>query len=166
MSPPSPYALRAATPDDAREIIAVHRSAVLGVAARRYGDAIARSWAAPDTQAHEAVLRAVIASENERMVVATSDGSVVAFGSILIAEASLRALYVRAELNGKGIGTALLAALIAEAGRRGLTRLSMNASLNAAEFYAKRGFVKVADGFQELRDGARMPCVAMTKALT
>lgn len=157
--------LREAAPDDARGIITVHRSAVLGVAKERYGEAIAWSWAAPETEAHEAILRAAIASDDERMLVAMRVGAIVSFGSIIVSTSSLRALYVHADHIGQGVGSALLSALEAEAKRRGLTRLSMNASLNAEGFYTRRGYRTLSQGLQTLRDGTEMPCLAMAKAL-
>lgn len=53
-------------------------------------------------------------------------------------------LFVRTRYSGRGIATALLAH--AEAGCRsaGLPVLTVNASLNAQEYYARRGFVASA----------------------
>ncbi|GAC1550721.1 MAG: GNAT family N-acetyltransferase [Vulcanimicrobiaceae bacterium] len=47
---------------------------------------------------------------------------------------------VRAEGRGRGVGAALLAALVAEARRRGFARAHLHAQTHAAAFYRKAGF--------------------------
>ncbi len=47
---------------------------------------------------------------------------------------------VRANARGRGVGNALLAALVAEAKQRGFRRAHLHAQTHAAEFYRKAGF--------------------------
>ncbi len=47
---------------------------------------------------------------------------------------------VRREARGRGVGAALLAALVAEARRRGLARAHLHAQTHAMAFYRKAGF--------------------------
>lgn len=47
---------------------------------------------------------------------------------------------VGAEARGRGVGRALLAALTAEAKKRGFLRAHLHAQTHAAEFYRKAGF--------------------------
>ena len=65
----------------------------------------------------------------------------------------------------QGIGTMLLAAVEATAQTLGITRLSLDSSLNAVEFYASAGYSAVAEATHELEPGVHIPCVTMQKAL-
>ena len=51
--------------------------------------------------------------------------------------------------RGQGLGTRLLAALVAAARQRGLERVYLHAQLQAVAFYEQRGFVKNGDEFVE-----------------
>jgi len=62
---------------------------------------------------------------------------------------------------GCGVGLCLLEAAQDSARRRGHTMLQLSAQTQAAEFYARAGFVAVGDAYQE----AGIPHVAMQKAL-
>ena len=157
--------IRPAVPADARAIIAVHHAAVMRTAAECYSADILTVWAAPLTAAHEAWMASIIGAPGEWMLVAEFGGGLAGFGSILAAQAQLRALYVHPDFGGQGVGGALLTALEASARESGMSELSMDASLNAEAFYARRGFVATARGFHALRDGGRMACVTMRKTL-
>jgi GNAT superfamily N-acetyltransferase len=50
-------------------------------------------------------------------------------------------MFVREELRGRGIGSALLAAVVAAAGERGYARLVLSPSARALPFYRRAGFV-------------------------
>lgn len=71
-------------------------------------------------------------------LVACIRGRVVGTGTL--DGAQIRRLYLEPALQGRGIGSLLLAALEAEAARRGLELLTLNSSLTAIRFYARRGY--------------------------
>ena len=51
--------------------------------------------------------------------------------------------------RGHGVGAALLQALIAEAARRGLREVALNAQTHALAFYRRHGFEAVGEVFME-----------------
>ena len=61
--------------------------------------------------------------------------------------------------RGHGVGAALLQALIAEAGRRGMARLVLSAQTHALGFYARFGFVPEGEVYEE----AGLPHQVMTR---
>lgn len=63
--------------------------------------------------------------------------------------------------RGRGVGKALLAAVIDEARARGHRALALSAQVHAAGFYARAGFTAVGEPYDE----AGIPHVAMQKTL-
>jgi putative acetyltransferase len=161
----APTSIRPATLDDARSILEVHRSAVLRTAARQYAPDVLSAWAAPLDPGNVERMAGIITSNSELILVAEIHEQIVGFGSIVPKNSELRAVYVHPDYGRGGIGGRLLAALEALARQRRLSELTMDASLNAEDFYANRGFVALERGEHALRTGVRMPCVKMRKAL-
>jgi len=64
--------------------------------------------------------------------------------------------------RGRGVGRALLAAVIEAAQARGHDTLRLSAQAHAAAFYARAGFVAVGDEYEE----AGIPHIAMQKRLS
>ncbi len=73
-------------------------------------------------------------------------------------------LYVHKDHQGRGVATALLAALEARAREAGLTRLTTNASRIAKPFFLRRGFTLLASQRVERR-GVEIENFRMEKAL-
>jgi putative acetyltransferase len=67
-------------------------------------------------------------------------GGVVGYGHLVPAERAVRAVYVRPEAAGDGVGTALLDALESRARDLRLDALTLHASLNAVGFYERAGY--------------------------
>lgn len=63
--------------------------------------------------------------------------------------------------RGRGVGGALLAALLAEAQRRGLSPVRIHAQVHAVPFYERFGFVREGEVFME----AGIPHVEMVRSL-
>jgi len=63
--------------------------------------------------------------------------------------------------RGRGVGAAVLDALLARAVARGMERAVLNAQTQAREFYARFGFIQVSDEFME----AGIPHVTMERRL-
>jgi putative acetyltransferase len=154
-----PLAIRPAIVDDAQRILEAHNAAVHRTAAGEYASDILAAWAAPR-------MARIIASQSELLLVAEIDERVVGFGSIIPKNSELRAVYVHPDFGRKGIGNRILSALEDLARQYALAELTMDASLNAEEFYRAHGYVVVDRGDHPLRTGARMRCVKMRKALT
>jgi len=91
----------------------------------------------------------VVAADDYRLYVtdgrcwaAEADGALLGFAALDETDGSLWALFVDPAGEGRGLGSALLAAAIAEARRRGLAALALTteAGTRAEAFYRRRGF--------------------------
>src|SRR5262245_2706152 len=100
-----------------------------------------------------------------RTVVAEIDGRPAAVAQLDVDAGALRALFVDATIQGRGLGRAMLAAVEARARAAGCSRLRGAMSLNAVPFYARAGF-RPCGGPTQLRSaGIRVPVVWMEKSL-
>lgn len=95
-------------------------------------------------------------------IVATSGNRVVGFASLDAASAELEFLYVDPLYAGRGIGRSLSQAIDAEARRRGLTRVGVTASLNAAPIYLRLGY-RHERRVEKTIDGVTLECHRMSK---
>ncbi|HEV2293195.1 MAG TPA: GNAT family N-acetyltransferase [Tepidisphaeraceae bacterium] len=164
---PTGVHLRAGTVADADDLVRVHFAAVHGTASTAYPSAVLHSWAvAPDDARRRAATRQAIERGDELFVVATLDGVVCGFGSIVPASGELRAVYVDPDFGGRGVGLALLRRLEEMASDHGMSELHMHASINAERFYVKHGYRVVRRGVHRLAGGIEMPCVTMSKGIT
>jgi GNAT superfamily N-acetyltransferase len=98
-------------------------------------------------------------------LVAEADGRIVGMTQVDPREDRLRALFVDAGVQRRGVGRALLAEVEARARRRGAVRLHGAMSLNAVPFYLRAGF-EPCDGPRRL-GSARVvvPVLRMQKHL-
>ncbi|MFB3825795.1 MAG: GNAT family N-acetyltransferase [Bryobacteraceae bacterium] len=153
--------IRNAAPADAGAIARVHRRAVEQLCAGHYPPEQIRAWAVPrGLPPFEEVLARTLVLVYER------EGAVAGFGQLDPEAAEIISLFVDPDRAGKGIGTALLAALEDAARRSGLKRLRLNSSLNAAGFYESRGYRREGPCTQLLPDGVtRVECIRMSKGL-
>ena len=87
-------------------------------------------------------------------------GRVVATGRLL-PDGHIGRMAVRRAARGAGVGGAVLQALIAEAARRGLPEVALNAQTHALAFYLRHGFEAVGEVFME----AGIPHRAMRRTL-
>jgi GNAT superfamily N-acetyltransferase len=98
-------------------------------------------------------------------LVAEIDGRMAAVAQLDLDAGVLRALFVDAGLQGRGIGRALLAAVETRARAAGCSRLRGAMSLNAVPFYASVGF-RARGGQARLRSAdVQVPVVWMEKSL-
>jgi len=88
------------------------------------------------------------------------DGGAIGTGRLL-PDGHIGRMAVRKEWRGRGVGAAILGALIAEARRLGHAEVALSAQTHALEFYRRFGFV--AEG--EVYDDAGIPHQAMRKRL-
>lgn len=96
--------------------------------------------------------------ERDEVIVAELDGEVAGFAALLLGDhAELDGLFVEPEHWRKGIGAALVDAVVHEARRQGLA-LMVVASPSAREFYEKCGFT--VEGEAETRFG---PALRMSR---
>lgn len=129
----SDFTIRAARAADAEAIFAVTRASVEGLAAGHYSPAQIAGWMGdrtPETYRAEAA--------SGRIKVAELRGRVVGYVDAVPGE--LTRLFLLPEAAGQGLGKALFAVGLdqARAGHAGPVRIE--ATLNAAPFYARQGF--------------------------
>ena len=75
-------------------------------------------------------------------------GRVIATGRLL-PDGHIGRMAVLRAARGAGVGGAVLQALIAEAARRGLREVALNAQTHALAFYLRHGFEAVGEVFME-----------------
>jgi ribosomal protein S18 acetylase RimI-like enzyme len=97
--------------------------------------------------------------------VAHDDSSQILGYGELVPPETLGAIYVAAPAGGRGVASALLRALEAEARDMGMKILKMESSLTAFAFYIKHGFRELERRRHPLADGLAMDCVFMEKML-
>jgi GNAT superfamily N-acetyltransferase len=79
--------------------------------------------------------------------------------------ARLRALFVAAAAQGRGLGRALLACVERLAASRGLSRIHGAMSLNAVPFYVRAGYHPCDGPDRLLRSGVTVPVTPMAKQI-
>lgn len=112
-----------------------------------------------DSTHSEAAVAAEFAAPDKLYCVAEQDGELVGYGKLGLAcgwpehargshAIELKQLYTAPELAGRGLGTALMAWVLAEAREHGADEIQLSVwseNHGAQRFYARYGFEKVAD---------------------
>jgi len=98
-------------------------------------------------------------------VVAEIGGRLAAVAQLDVDAGALRALFVDAAVQGRGLGRAMLAAVEARARAAGCTRLRGAMSLNAVPFYAAAGFRPLGRPERLRSAGVPVPVMWMEKSL-
>ena len=124
--------IRPARPGEGQVLYDVTQAAITGLAAGHYAAAQIENWMGGRDAAH---YEQVIAGGAVRL--AERDGVVLGF--VDTAPGVLLRLFVRPEAAGQGLGRRLLQLGVAAALKNNAVRLE--ATLNAAAFYARHGFV-------------------------
>ncbi len=157
---------RAARPEDASALTALRRLALRSLSGFYSPEQIA-VWS---EAAGEAELRSAIGENANSLTCAVIDDeagdSCVGFVRLEFgASVHLLALYVEPAWQGRGVGGALLGGAHAVCRARGVARIHVVASLNAARFYTRRGYVRVDEtDWRPLGadSGPAIPAVKMT----
>lgn len=145
--------IRPAVIDDADAISRITLQALHQTNAADYTPAVIAAVAANFSPAAVAARMA-----SRRVLVAVAQAGVV--GTASLDGATVRSVFVQPDGHGRGIGTALMAAIERLARADGLPRLVVPASVTAEGFYARLGFVALRDEYH----GAERTIV-MTKQL-
>ncbi len=152
--------VRPAVPADAHAIFMLHMAAIQELGASHYSPTQLAAWRGDRSAASYATPIA-----NAAIWVAVDAASVVGFGQLNVSHAVVEAVYVLPSRSRCGIGRELLAILERRAVAAGLSKLALDASLNAVAFYAACGYGTVEKCRHELRPGVFLPCVRMDKTL-
>ena len=133
--------IRLARPEEAQTIWQIRNRAIRHGCKGVYCDDVIAAWT-PD--AMPASQRAMIA--NNPFYVATDPHErAVATGFLDLANASLEAIFTLPEWTGQGLATQIVTALKREAAARGMARITLASTPNAATFYQKQGFVPLRE---------------------
>jgi predicted GNAT family N-acyltransferase len=81
-------------------------------------------------------------------IAADAGGAVIGTGRLL-PDGHVGRMAVAAHARGRGVGAAVLAALLAEAARRGSSRAVLHSQVSAEGFYARYGFQRSGGVFME-----------------
>lgn len=141
-------AARIATPQDAEAAVRVLRRSIteLCVPDHRNDPATIQQWLENKTVEN---FRAWLASKNNFCVVTELDGHVNGVGMIN-RSGEIQLCYLAPESQGRGVGSAILAALENEARAWGLKKLRLESTVSARAFYERRGYIpggKTTGGF-------------------
>jgi putative acetyltransferase len=160
------FQVRRAGPPDAEAIAEAHRESIASIGPRFYPADLVEEWGARIER--EMYCRAMNEGEVFFIALGPLDGRpvVLGFSSHHIDDGEHGvAVYVRGRAARQGVGSALIAAAEASAVATGATRITIDSSLAAVEFYRAHGFRETGRGDHRLRSGSLMPCVFMRKDL-
>ena len=155
--------IRAARIEDAKCIVETHYDAIHNIASADYNKTILNTWHSGVTKSKIEKTKKIISNTEEEIFVCDDNGKVVGFSSIVPNYNELRAVYVRADYNNKGIGTQLLQILEKRASELNLHRLQLHSSITAKRFYQKYGYGILRNGTHTLSNGKKMDCILMEK---
>jgi putative acetyltransferase len=129
-------ALRPYLAADAPMLAVIFIAAIQELTGEDYSEAQQEAWASAAED--EAKFGARLAGE--LTLIATMQNAPVGFAALKGAD-HIDMLYVHPSVTGQGVASMLCDALEKLAGGRGATRLTVDASDNASEFFKKRGYV-------------------------
>lgn len=152
--------IRAYRSGDLAGIAELFRETVHAVGARHYARKELDAWAPDDLRPEDWAPRL---ARNTSLI--AEDGATIVGFAELGPEGLVDMLYVHKDRQGRGIASALLAALEARAREAGLVRLTTNASRIARPFFLRRGFAVLAAQKVERR-GVEIENFRMEKSLT
>ena len=156
-------AVRPLRDDEIRLYLDIHERAIRGLAVSHYSSDAIEGWVVPRTD--ENLRRLALNAEREIRLVAELDGRPVGIGALVLEESELRAVYVSPEGARRGCGSALVREIERIARNNKITHLTLDASLNAEQFYAGLGYNVVERTEVTLANGHTMAAVRMEKVL-
>jgi putative acetyltransferase len=163
----APFAARRAEPSDAGAIADAHLDSIRSIGPRFYPANVVNDWS--EGLSPELYVAAMNSGEVFFIATGTFEGdpAVLGFASDYVIDGSLHgaSAYVRGAAARKGIGSELLRLAEAFGISRGATRVRVEASLAAVEFYKANGFVETGRGETHLMSGRPIACVFMEKRL-
>jgi len=102
--------------------------------------------------------------ESNQLFIAELDNQIIGFGIIYYKEKEICALYLAPEYMGKGYGKRILNHLEEKAIEAGISKLSLDSSLNSQNFYLRNGYKPQKESMIMFK-GIGVNCILMTKSL-
>lgn len=152
--------IRKATRADAQAAWDIRRLSVLAQCEGFYPGPLLEAWTSgvPSEKWAELVERG--------FYVAHDDATVLATGMVATETGRIDAIFVHPDHMGRGLGKQMMDFLEELARTHALPELSLDATLNAAPFYRRCGFVGETLSLHHSPRGFSLECVPMTKRLT
>ncbi|QDT05562.1 putative acetyltransferase [Rubripirellula lacrimiformis] len=151
--------IRKANHADPSRVWEIRRAAILSHCAGHYPDGLLADWTSGEMA--DSFVEAVV----DRWWVATVADEVVGTGTLDGLTGQIDAIFVHPSHMGMGIGRQMMGHLESVAITAGLTRLTLDSTLNAAAFYRRCGFVGQRRGMYQSPRGISLPCIPMQKQL-
>ncbi len=155
------YSIRDGRPEDAEQLLEVHRRAILELGAAAYTPEETRSWAA--RLVPQGYVWAMAEGNEVFEVAIDKDDAVVAFVSVTDNE--VMALYVSPERSRAGIASALLARAEQRIRSAGFDKIVIGAALSGLPFYLARGYEIEAETSWKTRGGLTLEVATVRKVL-
>lgn len=159
MSADAKPALRPYLPEDVEIAAAIFVASIEQLAADDYSEDQQDAWAS----AAEDLEKFAARLGGQLTLIATLGGAPVGFASLKGPD-HIDMLYVHPDYTGQSVGTTLIDALEKLGGARGATKLTVDASDNAAEFFTRRGYVATQRNTVTI-NGEWLANTSMTKTL-
>lgn len=154
--------VRRTTRDDAVAILPLHVASIRGLGPAAYDERQVEAWATKDHGPEGYPVE----DDRQRMFVAeVEEEELAGFGQVNLDDAEVVAVYVHPDHARRGVGSALLDRLEADARDEGIDALSLTASLNAVPFYERAGYEPVEEVTHATTDEVDLTCVEMEKSL-
>ncbi len=152
--------IRKAQPEDCQFIRDVHCATVTAIRTSLYTAEEIQAWAVPKKL--ESYQESILTKE---FLVAEDENAIIGFAVLNPESSEVEAVYVSPAAEGRGVGRELLRELENRAEVLGLEALRLNASLNAAPFYNKAGYVGAEQSKYRLSTGVEIACIPMVKMI-
>ena len=152
--------VRRATEDDAESICDVHIRSIRALCANDYTPQQIESWVRYKSADN---YRKAMSERGEVLFVAERHLKIIGFSQLWKDE--ITSVYVAPEGKRFGAGRALVEAAEAHARQQGVTEIKLRSTITSIAFYEHLGYRRVEDTIYTLRDGVKLECVWVRKAL-
>ncbi|ARD23071.1 MULTISPECIES: GNAT family N-acetyltransferase [Shewanella] len=151
--------IRKATKDDAAVAFEIRNLAILAQCKGHYEDETLQKWTEGSLPAH------FVTDFAANGYVSIMNDNIVGVGMINLTTGMVDAMFVRPEYIGQGFGKQMIQYLELQARKAQCKKLSLDASLNAVDFYRACGFEGQREAIFYSPRGIELTCLPMTKAL-
>ncbi len=148
--------------DDRDAVISIHKLSIFSLCRDYYTEQEMKAWTARLTPE---LFDEGMKDENNVGVVADASTFVIGYGFFSVSDRELRALYVLPEYKGRGVGRLIMARLEDMAREKSISRLSLQSTINAVDFYEKYGYQAIKTEKHLINDEISVACVRMEKDL-